>query len=604
MFPTGAISMLEREGARHLARPVAILLLCLVAILCLPSRACATLSPVSVFPIPGSRLASPRAQIAFRGLPAGQLGTIVVRGSRTGVHTGSIVGDSDGQGGSFVPFTRFTPGEVVTVSTSLSIVRAPGGTFRFTIATPAGGIPPGHWPAASRVRGDVWRFRSRPDLAPAAVRITKLSSRTARGDIFLAPQYGPVQDGPMILGPDGGVVWFKPLSGSESAADFRVQSYRGEPVLTWWQGHVTAGGGVGEDVIYNTAYQQIAVLHAANGLSADLHEFEITPQGTALITAYYPVFWDASSVHGSPRQIVLDSVVQEIDIPTGLVLFQWDSLDHVPLNDSYGKLPMRGSGHPYGYFHVNSVELDRDGDLVVSARITRAAYKISHQTGAVIWRLGGKHSSFKLGPGASFAFQHDVRVRSNNDLFVTMFDNGAGPPTVHTQSRGLKLMLDLKHMTARRVAEHDHAPPLLSNFEGNFQQLPNRDDFMGWGQQPYFTEYDPRGRLIFDGRFVDANSNYRAYRLPWSGAPVTLPAVTAAKHGRMTVVYASWNGATAVASWRVLGGGSLAALRTAATAPKRGFETSITIAAQRYMAVQALDGSGNVLATSPVAAPR
>ena len=555
-----------------------------------------------MFPIPGDRVASPRTQIAFRGVPVAGLGQIVVTGSRSGAHTGVVESDSDGRGGSFLPAKPFTAGETVTVNTALNVLGASGGRFRFTIATPAGGIPPRHWPVAARARGDVQSFHSRPDLAPAAIAITRRSTQTAPGDVFIAPQFGPVQDGPMIVDPNGNLVWFHPLTGDGSAADFRVQTLLGRPVLTWWQGYVDAGVGVGADVIADTSYRQLATVHAANGVHADLHEFELTPQGTALITAVLPVIWDATSVHGSKHEIVFDSIVQEIDIPTGLVLFQWDSLDHVPLTDSYSALPQHLT-QPFDYFHANSIDLDRDGNLIVSARNTWAAYKIGRMTGAVIWRLGGRHSSFRLAPGVYWAFQHDVRVRANNDLFVTIFDDSAGPPRVHSQSRGIKLILDLKHMTAKQAARLVHTPALSANFEGNFQQLPNGDDFLGWGQRPYFTEYDPHGRLIFDGRFVGENPSYRAYRFPWSAQPPTLPAVAASTHGRVTTVYVSWNGATDVAFWRVRGGPTPASLRRVTAVRKQGFETTITIPAQANLAVQAIGASGQLLQQSLTVAP-
>ena len=260
--------------------------------------------------------------------------------------------------------------------------------------------------------GDVVHYRSRPDLVPARVRIEKAATKTAPGDVFVAPQGGPVQYGPMILDNSGHVVWFDPLPGNLTATDFRMQKYEGQPVITWWQGQVGAGVGVGQDVIENNAYEQIATVRAADGLGADLHEFELTPQGTALITAEYPVHWDASAVHGSKQQDVLDSVVQEIDVKTGLLLFQWDSLDHVPVTDSEVRPRAKA---PFDYFHVNSIDLDRDGNLVISSRNTSAAYKVSHATGAVIWRLGGKQSSFTMAAGASFAFQHDVRIRADDD---------------------------------------------------------------------------------------------------------------------------------------------------------------------------------------------
>src|SRR5207248_1924871 len=110
----------------------------------------------------------------------------------------------------------------------------------------------------------------------------------------------------------------------------------------------------------------------------------------------------------SKRQIVVDSVVEEIDIPTGLLLLRWDSLDHVPVSDSYAPLPPRRTRDPFDYFHANSIAVDRDGNLVVSGRNTWTAYKLDRHTGAVIWRLGGKHSSFRLAPRTYWAFQHDV----------------------------------------------------------------------------------------------------------------------------------------------------------------------------------------------------
>jgi Arylsulfotransferase (ASST) len=578
------------------------LVACQLASLCVASGASGASPPVNVFPIPGSHTATPQTQIVFRGVPISQFGSITVHGSGSGFHRGRVLGDSDGNGGSFIPLRAFRQGEVVTVTTSLNVIRGSKGTFKFTVVTFGGGIPPNHWPAAPRQRGDVQSLHSRHDLRPVQIAMRRRAPQL-QGDLFLAPQFGPIQDGPMIVDGNGNLVWFKALPGDDSASDLRVQTYRGSPVLTWWQGYVTAGVGVGVDVINDTSYRQLAVVHGANGFSADLHEFELTPQGTALITTYYPVIWDASSVHGSRREIVFDSAVQEIDIPTGLLLFQWDSLDHVSLRDSYTSVP-KAAGHPFDYFHINSVDQDRDGTLLISGRNTWAAYKVNRSTGDVLWRLGGKHSSFKLGNGASFAFQHDVRVRATGDRFITVFDDGAGPPTVHSQSRGVRLQLDLKHMTARDVGEYVHGPPLSASFEGNFQQLSNGYDLLGWGEQPYFSEYDSRGRQIFDGHFVGANASYRVYRFPWVGAPSTTPAVAASTSRTTTTVYASWNGDNRVVSWRVLGGAAATSLAPVATTAKRGFETATKAAAQSYVAVQGLDGAGRVLGQSATIQPR
>ena len=556
--------------------------------------------PVRVFPIPGSRVVAPHAQIAFRGIDPLGLAGVTVTGSRSGVHAGRIAGDSDGRGGSFLPSTPFQPGETVTVQTGLNVLGARNGSFSFTVAMPSEPIPYRPAQTVPRVRGDIWRFRSRTDLAPAAVKLLKSSRHASPGDIFLAPQFGPVENGPEILDSSGNLIWFDRVQHGDVASDFRVQTYQGRPVLTWWQGYTDAGIGVGQDVIYDSTYSPKATLRAADWLPTDLHEFQLTPSGTALITSYFPVYWDARTIHGLRREITLDSVVQEIDIPTGLLLFEWDSLDHVPVADSYLAVPHQSATNhnPFDYFHVNSVQLDSDGNLVVSGRNTWAAYKVSYQNGSVIWTLGGRHSSFRMGPGTSFAFQHDVRIRAQHDEYVTLFDDGAGPPTVHSQSRGLKLRLNLTKRTASVVWQHEHSPPLLSDYQGNYEQLPDANDFLGWGQQPFFTEYDPHGSLLVDGRFVGYTSSYRVYKFPWQGQPKTLPAVAASTSSRMTTVYMSWNGATTMSGWRVLSGSATTGLRATRTVPKRGFETSAQINAARYVAVQALDSRGRVLATS------
>jgi len=578
---------------------LAVLAACAIAGLGGTSRAATSSAPVSVFPIPNDQVASPQTQLVFRGIPTSAFGTITVRGSRSGVHTGTIVPDSDGDGGSFLPAHPFTPGETVTVTTSLNIRGGSDGSYHFTVVDPTPPVPIGAPAfAATRHPGDVLHFHSRPDLVPATVKVTVNSSHTAPGYIFLAPEAGPVSDGPMIIDSHGHLIWYDPLPRNQVATDVRVQTYEGRPVLTWWQGSWNAGVGRGVDVIDNTDYQTEKIVKAGNGMDADLHEFEITRNGAdALITAYYPVWWNESSVHGPKRGIVFDSVVQEIDIATGLVIFQWDSLDHVPLTDSTGP-PPKDAGHPYNYFHINSVTEDDDGNLVISGRNTSAVYKVNIQTGATMWTLGGKDSSFKFGPGASFAFQHDVRVRAEQDEQLTMFDDGAGPPNVHSQSRGLKLHLDFKTMTATEIVQDLHSPGLLAQYEGSDDEQANYDDFIDWGEQPYFSEYNDRGKLLFDAHLLDSNPIYRAYRYPWNGTPLTTPALAVTLSRGTETAYASWNGSTDVKDWRVLGGSSTSSLKPIATAKVLNFETAIKIRSEEYVEVQALSSTGQLLSTS------
>jgi hypothetical protein len=564
--------------------------------------AAAQAATVSVFPIPGGHVAAPSTQITFRGVPASQLGPISVAGSRSGGHPGRIVADSDGQGASFLPTRQFKNGETVTVTTGLSIGGVNGGTYSFTVADPAGGIPLAGVRPAPRVRNDVSRFVSRPDLLPAAFTVRKKPSTSvaAGGDLFIAPQYGPYQNGPMIIGPYGGLIWYQPVPRNDTATDFNVQRYQGKPVLTWWQGNVSfAGTGNGVDEIYNTSYQHVATVRAGNGVNADLHEFTISGKDTALLTAYYPVMWKVSSAKGAKPRIVLDGVVQEIDIPTGLVLFQWDSLDHVPVTASYQAIP-KNTGHPWDYFHLNSAQLIGNGDVIISARDTWAVYDISHLTGGALWTLGGKSSSFKMGTNTSFAFQHDARLLFSG--LMTIFDDGAGPPDVHKQSRGMTLRLDTQHKTASLVVQDTHSPGVLARYEGSDQLLHNGDSLVGFGSQPWVTEFDSHGRTVFDGRFVDANQSYRAYRYQWTGTPWAAPAFGTRTSKGTTTVYASWNGSNQVARWQVLGGSSPSKMGVIASAGKTAFETPIKLrSSQAYLEVQALDSHGKVLAhTKPI----
>ena len=549
---------------------------------------------LTVFPIPGSRLASPQAQIVLRGISVNRIEEVTVTGSQTGNHAGHVLSDSDNHGGSFLPTHPFAPGERVTVRLQLRGVPGKQVSFSFQVAHPVGHIPDTNLHFVSRRPNDVMRFHSRPDLDPPAVRMDRRPSIPVGGRVFVAPEEGPVQSGPMILDPNGALVWFQPVPRGQVATDFKVQRYLGQRVLTWFEGYIGSGAGNGEDYIVNSSYHQVAVVQAANGLRADLHEFDLLPGGRALITAYFPVRWADSPAPGSKMETVLDSVVQEIDVRTGLLLFQWDSLDHVPLSDSYVAPDKR---KPYDYFHVNSVYPDSDGNLIISARNTWTAYKVSLKDGHVIWRLGGKDSTFRLAPNARFAFQHDVRVQAPDDQIVTLFDNESGPPDIDPESRGITLRLNMSSRTASLVGVVRHSPPLLAHFEGNVQDLPGGVQFMGWGERPFFTAF-VRGRVILDGHFVDANPSYRAFLEPWAATPSGSPAIAAATASGRTTVYASWNGATDISRWQVLAGTRPGTLARVRSVPWADFETAISVPADPYVSVEALDARNRVLGRS------
>ncbi len=421
-------------------------------------------------------------------------------------------------------------------------------------------------------------FVSRPDLRPPVVNVTTLTPAAAPGYVFVAPKAEAPQAGPMIVDGRGQLVWFRPLD-TKGVADFRAQTYRGRPVLTWWRGRADQGVGHGYDVIADPSYRQIARVRAGNGLLADIHEFLITPRDTALLTIYHQV--------GK----VLEGVVQEVEIPSGRVLFQWESLDHVGVGESY--YPRGRPGEPWDYFHINSVEEDADGNFLVSARNTHALYKIDRATGRVLWRLGGRKSDFAMGPGTRFAWQHDARWRGPG--VISLFDNEAAPAYAK-RSRGLFLHVDETSRRVELLRAYPSPDGLLSGSQGNLQVLPDGHLFIGWGANPWFTELARDGRVLLDASFSAGADSYRAYKLPWRGRPQQPPAlaVRTDRRGRVTA-YASWNGATDAARWQVLADG-----RRVASVAKQGFETSIDLGylLARTVVVRALDARGNVLGVS------
>ncbi len=441
-------------------------------------------------------------------------------------------------------------------------------------------------------------FHSRPDLRPPAVHVLTRARGTAPGYLFLGPKKIVEQAGPMIMEDDGQPVWFRPLD-THRVADFTVQRYRGHPVLTWWRGETTSGGN-GHYVVADNRYRTVAKVYAANGRTGDLHEFLLTPRNTALLTIFQKVPYDLPFFGGTRKGDAIEGVIQEVDVATGRLLFEWRSLDHVPPSESYEDIPTDLS-RSWDYFHLNSIEIEPDGNLLVSARNTHAVYLIRRSDGAVLWRLGGKRSDFTFDPGARFAWQHDGRMHPGGEL--TVFDNEAVRPSLRRRSRALLLRLDEQHRRVRLVRSYSLPTPVLSTSQGNAQLLADGHVLVGWGSNPRVTEFSRQGRILLDLTFGGGAANsYRAFRFPWTGHPTDAPAVAVVRAGKRAVVYASWNGATEIAAWRVLAGPDGGHLRTVAQARKTGFETAIPVFTRaRVFRVAALNADGRVMRLSRAA---
>ena len=442
------------------------------------------------------------------------------------------------------------------------------------------------------------RFVSRPDLRPPVVAVNTASETVSAGHIFITPFQITGKAGPgygaLIVDGLGQPIWFKPES-TKTAMNLRVQKYKGKPVITWYEGDVLGGYG-GDFIVADQSYREIARVTAGHGEHGDLHEFLLTSRGTAIITIYSNIPADLTAVGGSANGQLTEGVIQEIDVPTGKVMAEWRSADHVGLDESY--LPSV-KADVADYFHLNSVGVDTDGHLLVSARHTSTIYKVHRTTGTVLWRLGGKRSDFTIVPGAEFSFQHDGRRHSDGTL--TIFDNNAAAPTATTHARPMRVALDMGAMTARLVAEYQPESPRVAWAMGNVEQLPDGGAFVGWGTAGAFTEFAPDGTVRFDATLADGSVTYRAFRAPWVGRPAEPPKVAVVRDAGGKAARVSWNGATEVAKWRADMGSRQTALHPVATVRRTGFETAVPLGSRKgYLALTALDAADKVLGTSSV----
>lgn len=586
------------------------------AILSLPSVAAATTargpadSPpagsVAVSPAPGTPDASPATQISILGPAAAAIGSVTVTGSVTGRHPGRLRAYRSAPGASFLPARPFAQGEQVRVTIRMR-GRAPI-RERFAVARLGVIGPPLNLPFTQPAK--LQHFVGRPDLTPPTVTVNR-ADPGLMGDIFLTPLPAPIihpgnadaisihpvgPGGPMIVGPDGRLVWFRQLAAPEVAAALQVARLGRQTVLTWWQGTVsTSAFGQGLGVIADRHYRTIATVHAGNGYAADIHEFQLMPDGRALLIATSPVRVHLTGTPAGTLSPLQDSVAQEIDVRTGLVMWEWHGYGHIPLRDSDAT---QKTSPVLDVYHFNSLQLRPGGRMLISARDTSAIYDVDQATDRIAWTLGGKASSFRMGRGTVFRFQHDARWLPGDR--VGLFDDQAGPPDYARASRGLVLALDLRRHIARLWRQYHRGGPSLARSEGSFQALRGGGALVGFGATPWISQFAPSGRLLFDASLPADDGSYRALRFVWHGVAPGRPVVVAHPAGARASLYVSWNGATEVARWRVTVPGGLSTL---ATVPDSAFETRISVPLRAAYVVVALDRRGRALGRSRTVAP-
>lgn len=390
--------------------------------------------------------------------------------------------------------------------------------------------------------------------------------------------------------------------------DFKTQTYKGQPVLTFWSGTLENGYGRGSYYILNQSYVEIAHFQANRfgNEMGDIHEFTITSDDTAMIPIYHAIPWNLTETGGIEDGWLFENTFQEINIETGETVFEWNASTHVGINESYNSLPEdvgRAENSPWDYFHINSIEKDANGDYLVSGRVMDCVYKISGQDGHIIWRLNGKQSNFQVDDAAVFAFQHDARwINDKDQTRMTLFDNG--PTDDIAYSRGLLLDVNQNDMTVKLIQDFTNGAKIFAQFEGSLQAIDPSNEtanyLIGYGSQPYFAELNSNGDILLDVQFGKTNAvnAYRAYKLPWQGKPLTKPDIHWDKDGSKTNF--SWNGQTDCESWVVYTANATnSSTWTNVTSARRtGFETTIdltNVPLDTYVRGKAVNSSGAVL---------
>ncbi|HET7016284.1 MAG TPA: arylsulfotransferase family protein [Streptosporangiaceae bacterium] len=452
-------------------------------------------------------------------------------------------------------------------------------------------------------RGGYHQFITRPDLHPPVIKMARRAQGSFATPIFMnAPYSGPGFGGSMIVDSHGDIIWMGRDTPTAHRLDFNMQMYKGSPHLTWWEGVETHGWGQGVAVVADSSYRRLHTIHAhGKDLKLDHHEFTVTAENTALVTIYKThTGVDLRKVGGPKHGVMVSGVFQEIDIASGKLLYEWDSLDHIPITHSEQAFAGGVLSNPWDYFHINSLQVTPDGKHVyVGSRNTWAFYKVErNKNGKVVQTIGGRHSDFKMGPGSQFYFQHHVRWHGNGDVF-SVFDNGASP-VKEKQSRAIVLDVDFKkhHVSLRHQYFHPHLQ-VSSAAMGSAQLLPDGRMFVGWGTNPFFNEFHPGGSTIVAGTQGRGNASYRMFTYDWEGHPTDPPDVVVHHKNGKALVYVSWNGATNVHSWVILAGKSRSKLKPVATARRSGFETAAEISnTGPFFAVRARDAKGQTLSTS------
>ncbi len=574
------------------------------------SGSLSSLPPVYYSPLANAQLVSRNTTLAVRYGP--KLSTqnvsalkFTVQGTQSGVHDGQVILADDQQTVIFKPSLSFTPGERVKVSVDGLNVDSKLNfspiSYTFTVATnqKPGGVGAATTPPKNAPASAFPNYLTAPQDIPHYT-VAKTSPDNGEGDIFVAPiPWTAASTGSylLILDGQGNLIYYQSMANQFNGYDFKVLP-NGD--LSFFSQK--------DSVFYvmDAHYQIIKKIQAGNGYATDLHDLLLLPNGNVILMAYDAETIDMSKVvsGGNSNATVTGLIVQELDSSDN-VIFQWRSWDFFAFTDSTSSL----TDPTIDLVHGNGLALAGDGNLLVSSRDLSEITKIDLQTGAVMWRLGGKANQFQFVNDQPFAYQHNIGVLPNGD--ITIFDNH-GTQESPAPSRGVEYKVDEVNKTVTKMWEFQDTPPIFATFMGDTQRMVNGNTFLDWGapftgtgyQFVNITEVDPQNQVIFQLAFDQPYVSYRAFRAPWLGSPLTRPDLAFKTDGNGLLLGYSWNGATEVASWKVYGGSSPDSLSLIDQKAKAGFETQTQLASLQksecYFQAAAIDKNGNEMARSAV----
>lgn len=346
-----------------------------------------------------------------------------------------------------------------------------------------------------------------PSDFPATMIVNK--NNPLAGSYFLSSRFfGPPTSGTnymFCVDTCGTPIFFQALNNRGS--DFRRQP----------NGYLTHfPGDQGVFIQYDSSYNVMRE-YAANGSITDMHELLIEEDGSYWILTKQLHLVDMSVIvsGGNPQATVEENIIQHLDY-SGNILFQWNSLNHIPVTDCDQNFVDLTASY-IDYIHINALDLDTDGNLLISSRHLNEITKINVSTGNIIWRWGGNKNQFTfINDDNGFYGQHSIR--GHNGGIYTLFDNGNWhiPP----RSRGLEYTIDEVNMTATLLNEFITNDGLsYTDAMGHMQRTDDGGSLIGWAantQGYVLTDYKPDGSKALDIMNLDTNLiSYRAYKYQW-----------------------------------------------------------------------------------------